>query len=138
MEAIKIRLENAPLNVKLRYQAHIQGIGWQNWVEEPNAAGTTGQCLRLEAIKIELIGTNEYTVRYKVHVQGIGWQNWVKDGEIAGTTGRCLRAEAIQIEILKKEEENINESITSSVKKGIDVSKYQGNINWAKVKQERN
>ena len=83
---------------------HVQNIGWQNWVKNGEIAGTTGQSLRVEAIRIklpnDLIGFGD--VEYQVHVQNIGWQNWVKNGEIAGTTGQSLRVEAIQIELVDK------------------------------------
>ncbi len=60
-------------------------------------AGTQNQSLRLEAIKIKLETSDDYSVMYRVHVQNIGWQEWKTDGEVAGTEGRSLRLEAIQI-----------------------------------------
>ncbi len=88
----------------VEYQVHVQNIGWQNWVKNGEIAGTTGQSLRVEAIRIKLNGevAKRYDVFYRTHVQNIGWQNWVKNGEIAGTTGQSLRVEAIQIELVDK------------------------------------
>ncbi|MCF0142831.1 MAG: gamma-glutamylcyclotransferase, partial [Parasporobacterium sp.] len=37
------------------YRAHVQGIGWMNWVSNGAIAGTTGQGLRMEAIQIILL-----------------------------------------------------------------------------------
>ena len=54
LEAIRIRCTKNTTGKKLRYQAHVQGIGWQNPVGEGELAGTTGQAKRLEAIKIWL------------------------------------------------------------------------------------
>ena len=102
LEAIKIKLVNAPQNAKIEYQAHIENIGWQNWSVDDTLVGTTGKNLRMEAIRIRLINLEDYTVRYRAHVQDIGWQDWVEDGELAGTTGKCLKIEAIQIEIIPK------------------------------------
>ncbi len=102
LEAIKIKIDNMP-SIDLRYQVHIQNIGWQQWKENGDIAGTSGQGLRLEAIKIKLVNSPDYTVEYRVHVQNIGWQNWKQDGAIAGTSGQGLRLEAIQIRIVKKE-----------------------------------
>ncbi|HLO89410.1 MAG TPA: Ig domain-containing protein [Nostocaceae cyanobacterium] len=83
------------------YEAHVQNIGWQGWVKNGEIAGTTGQSLRLEAIKIKLEGfeLKDINVLYRVHIQNIGWQEWVKNGEIAGTTGQSLRLEAIEIKL---------------------------------------
>ena len=44
-------------------------IGWQNWKNNGEMAGTEGKSLRLEAIKIKLEDTEEYSVMYRVHVQ---------------------------------------------------------------------
>ena len=102
LEAIKIKLKNAPQNAKIEYQAHVSDKGWQNWAENGNLAGTTGQNRRMEAIRIRLVNLEDYTVRYRAHVQDIGWQDWVEDGEVAGTTGRALKIEALEIEIIPK------------------------------------
>jgi len=82
----------------VRYQAHVEGIGWQDWVSDGAVAGTTGKSLRMEAIRIVVSG---YGVRYQAHVQNIGWQDWVSDGAVAGTTGQSLRMEAIKIDLVR-------------------------------------
>lgn len=72
-------------------------------------AGTSGKALRVEAMKVTLIGLPGYSVRYRVHIQDIGWQDWktiengtnIDSAAIAGTQGRCLRVEAIEIQIVK-------------------------------------
>ena len=106
LEAIKIKLENLE-NTSIRYQTHVQDIGWQDWKKDGEMSGTSGKALRLEGIKIELQNTEKYSVMYRVHVQDIGWQEWKTDGEIAGTTGKSLRLEAIQIKIIDKVEKGI-------------------------------
>ena len=83
-EAIKIKLKNAPNNVKIQYQANVQDDGWQEWKEEGEIAGTTGKNKRMEAIKIQLKNTQSYSVEYRVHLPDRGWQDWVSDGKIAG------------------------------------------------------
>ena len=40
---------------KLTYRTHAQDIGWQNWVENGQMAGTTGQSKRLEAVEVKLV-----------------------------------------------------------------------------------
>lgn len=52
LEAVRIRCTENTTGKKLKYQAHVQGIGWQPAVTEGMIAGTTGRSLRMEAIKI--------------------------------------------------------------------------------------
>ena len=87
--------------MKVLYSAHVQNIGWQNYVRNGEIIGTTGRGLRIEAIKISLRNVPEnIKVEYRAHVQGIGWQNWKQDSEIAGTIGEGLRLEALEIRII--------------------------------------
>lgn len=102
VEALYIKLVNAPTNGQIMYQTHVQDIGWQDWKSNGALTGTSGKAKRIEAIKIKLGNMSNYTVQYRVHIQDIGWQDWKSDGELAGTTGKGKRIEAIQIRILKK------------------------------------
>lgn len=52
MEGIRIRCLKNGTGKKLKYQAHVQNVGWQPTVAEGMLAGTTGKSLRMEAIKI--------------------------------------------------------------------------------------
>lgn len=117
MEALKIKLVNAPAGAKINYQAHVQNIGWINqWQSNGDTAGTTGRGLNLEAIKITLEGLPGYTIQYQAHVKNIGWQDFVSDGQIAGTTGQSLDIEAIRIKIvpiIHPSEINLNENSLS-------------------------
>ncbi len=87
--------------VTLKYSTHVQSIGWQDYVNNGEVAGTTGQKKRVEALNIELTNTTALngSIEYSAHVQSIGWQNYVNNGEVAGTTGRALRVEAIRIRL---------------------------------------
>ena len=94
----------APLSkinaLDISYQSHVQQKGWMDWVQEGELSGTTGQSLRMEAIKINVEnGELPGDLLYQVHVQQKGWMDWVKGGEIAGTTGQSLRMEAIRIKL---------------------------------------
>ncbi len=87
-------------NVGDSYQGNVQDIGWQNTVQDGADAGTSGQGLRLEALRISLTNAPAGAhIDYKCHVQNIGWQNTVYDGADAGTTGQDLRLEAIEINL---------------------------------------
>lgn len=127
VEAMNIDLINAPENAKILYRAHVQNIGWQGWKANGEMAGTSGQELRIEAIEIKLQNMDNYTVEYQVHIQDKGWSNWYIDGETAGTVGQSKRIEAIRIRIVSKYKRNY---------KGIDVSQFNGNINWGFVKRD--
>ena len=82
----------------VRYQTHVQDIGWQGWKSNGEVAGTSGQSLRLEGMYIDIEGADN-AIEYRTHVQDIGWQGWVRDGEMTGTSGRALRLEAIEIRL---------------------------------------
>jgi len=102
LEAVQIRL--APELAKdydIYYRAHVENIGWQDWVKNDEIAGTTGQSKRIEAIQAKIVKKlkTEPTLDYRAHVESIGWQDWVKNDEIAGTSGRSLRLEAIEIKL---------------------------------------
>jgi len=85
-------------NLSVKYQTHIQNIGWQNPVYDGQLSGTTGQSLRLEGINISVDNPIPgMKIKYQTHVQNIGWQNWVYDGQTSGTTGQSLRLEGIKI-----------------------------------------
>lgn len=126
VEALNINLINAPSNAKILYRTHVQNIGWQQWKSDGELTGTSGQSLRIEALQIKLENMDEYTVEYQVHIQDIGWSGWYIDGETAGTVGQGKRIEALRIRIVSKYKHQYN---------GIDVSAYNGTINWGNVKR---
>jgi lysophospholipase L1-like esterase len=78
-------------------------------VSDGELAGTTGESLQIEAIKINLEGLDNYDVYYRGHIQNEGNQPsengqwlWVKNGEELGSTGKGQRLEAIEIKIVEK------------------------------------
>lgn len=81
----------------MKYQVHIEELGWQDPQESPRIAGTVGHHLKLQAIKIDPPEIPGLGVTYKVHVSEIGWMDGVTAGEVAGTEGQNLAIEAIQI-----------------------------------------
>lgn len=82
----------------IRYQAHVQSVGWQAESNDGNMAGTQGRSLRLEALRASVAGVSG-GLQYRAHVQNIGWQSWEKGGAIAGTEGRGLRMEALEVQL---------------------------------------
>lgn len=85
---------------RLSYQAHVQDIGWQSYVENGHLAGTTGQAKQMEALRINL-DHQDFSggVRYRAHVKNIGWQNWSENNAMTGTVGRSLQMEAVQMQL---------------------------------------
>lgn len=84
----------------INYSTHVQNQGWQSGVTTGMNAGTTGQSLCLEAVKLStnnVEGTG--SLEYSAHVQNIGWQDYAQAGTDAGTTGQALGLEAMKIRL---------------------------------------
>ena len=86
-------------DVSVSYCTHVQNIGWQDAVADGVMAGTEGQSLRLEGMKINVISDLDLGIRYCTHVQNIGWMDWSYDGAMSGTEGLSYRLEAMKIEL---------------------------------------
>lgn len=54
-EEIAVRLINAPLGMRVCYEAHVAGLGWLGEVCDGQVAGTTGQARQLEALRVRII-----------------------------------------------------------------------------------
>ena len=92
LEAIQIQLVEKGLSAPgsaetpfiqrlIRYQTHVENIGWQDFKYDGETSGTSGESLRLESIKITLPSlSTQGSVQYSTHIQDIGWQNWVSNG----------------------------------------------------------
>ena len=93
----KVTVNYAEPNVL--YSSHVQNIGWQGYVSNGAMSGTSGQSLRLEAMKIKLDSQYSGGISYSTHVQNIGWQGAVSNNSLSGTSGQGLRLEAIKINL---------------------------------------
>lgn len=102
IEAIKIKLINAPERASVKYKAYLTGKGWQDTVSDSELAGTVGENRKMEAIKIGLVGLEDYSIMYRVHLQDKGWFDWVNDGEVTGAINENKKIEAIEIKIVPK------------------------------------
>lgn len=120
IEGFKLKAgDSLPTDLELRYNVHVQNIGWlydeddpTSWAKNGDYAGTRGDGLRIEAIKIVLLDVagnmaTGYHIRYQGHVQNIGdlpadSELWFTDGEQLGTVGSSLRLEALKLEIVKE------------------------------------
>lgn len=82
------------------YVAHVQDIGWQNYVSNGQIAGTVGKNKQVEALKIQLIDPDyDGSVKYRAHVEDIGWQEYVEANKVSGTEGKNKQIEAIEIQL---------------------------------------
>ncbi len=110
MEALEVNLSTLP-GVTLKYRAHVQTYGWQDWVTADTTAGhtaiagTTGESKRVEALQISVEGLKEqgYKLLYRAHVQTYGWLDWVDADDpnaFAGTSGESKRMEAFEIVVV--------------------------------------
>lgn len=97
LEAVRIKLQNAPQGASVKYIVHVADKGWLPAVEDDAVGGTTGESRRAEAVKIRLTGCEGYGVYYRVFMQGKGWSGWCSNGQLAGTTGESRQIEAIEI-----------------------------------------
>ena len=80
------------LDKKVKYRAHCEKIGWQDWKYNGETAGTTGEERRLEAIQIDYP-----EVEAKAHLEKIGWVDYGKitKDTVIGTTGEERRLECL-------------------------------------------
>ncbi len=94
--------------MSVSYIVHGQDYGWEeDRKKDGQTSGTEGQCKRLEAIQIKLLGGVSGSIEYRTHIQDIGWEkNWSKNGAVSGTEGQCKRLEAIQIRLTGEVAEN--------------------------------
>ena len=126
LEAIKI---NKPGNINgnIVYQAHVQNKGWMDPVKNGEIAGSIGEGLRLEALKIDLEGeiANNYNIWYRCYIENYGWLGWAKNNEIIGSNNRGLKITGIHILLLPKNEEPLETIGNSSIN---DIKKYRAYV----------
>ena len=135
LEAIKIRLTGELAeHYDIYYRVHAQNYGWLDWASNGNPAGTRGAGLRLEAIEIVLVtkggpAPGRTTTPYR---EG-RWEN--KNGytyyyDINGK----MADDFITIDGAKYFFNSLGHLIARNAKKIIDVSSYNGVIDWNTVK----
>lgn len=111
-------------------------------VSDGQVAGTVGQALQLQALKIHLTGdvAKYFSVYYRSQVANIGWTTYTKDGQISGSIGANQAIEAVQIVLVPKQ--NAAPTATSDVKYAflnkptIAYQAHSANIGWGSVVHE--
>ena len=113
LEALLVGLTGSlPQGASIQTYVHVQNRGDLGPFAMGKEAGTSGQGLRLESIRLVLNNMPGYRLLYNVQVQNRGWlkdvnnpDTWFKNGETAGTSGEGLRLEGIRIKIVEVNEE---------------------------------
>lgn len=119
IEGFEIKMTGTiPAGMELRYNVHVQNKGWlydeddcSDWPKDGAYAGTRGESLRIEAVKIVLTDSDGkavpgYSVQYRGHVQNVGdlpqdTSQWLADGAQLGTVGSSQRLEALLVQVVK-------------------------------------
>lgn len=134
LEALQFEVEGGNLSGEVQASAHVENIGWQDYVGNGQVAGTTGRALHVEAIRLRLTGqlAQQYDIYYRVHAANIGWLGWAKNGAKAGTQGYGYAAEAIQVKLVKRGDQgSIPDPLTDAFR--MPLVRYSGhvqNIGW--------
>lgn len=109
LEALNVQLTgDFPSNASIQTYVHVQNKGDLGPFSMGADAGSEGQGLRLESIRLVLNNMPGYTLKYNVQVQNKGWlrsetddSTWFQSGETAGTAGEGLRLEGIRIKLVQ-------------------------------------
>ena len=112
-------------DINFYYQAHVQNYGWRPAVTNGEIAGSIGESLRMEALRINLTYESRNMIRYCAHIENYGWLGWQRSGGIAGTVGQGLRMEAVRIRLEPRFERYYDIYYRAHVENG-------GWLGWAK------
>lgn len=99
IEAIKTNATGGP-NVEV--QAHVQDKGWMSVVQDGKTAGTTGESLRLESLKVR-VNNMSGGVSISTHQSNVGWVSYTSASSgqwaVSGSTGKSRAIEAVKIKL---------------------------------------
>ena len=164
-EGLQMTVTGSKYTGNIEYRARGDGYSWSAWSTNNAKVGKYSKGKRMEEVQIRLNGelAEHFDVYYRTCIKEKGWLGWAKNGENAGSEKYKSYIMALQCVIVPKGSEapgdvnGIKSKYTSSylingnpVLKfadfkagyktdktmiGIDVSKYQGNIDFKKVKK---
>lgn len=84
----------------IMYKAHVSSIGWQDYVNDSQMAGTTGQSRNIQALTLKINNGTNYKLSGKVYINSIGYKTYESissDQTAIGTQGRGLPLEKIML-----------------------------------------
>lgn len=132
MESIKLELKNLP-GYTLKYNVHVENQGWlrdqlddSTWFESGQVAGTSGQGLRLESIRIKLIKLNTEYNAYQAALAAVIEADYTSDSWTAYQT--VVKANAVlQTDTAAKIKNATTNIITAQKKlvKGKNMTNYK-------------
>ena len=79
------------------YAAHSANRGWMRGVADGATAGTVGEGLRMEALRLALGSGLSGDILTSAHVSGVGWRDPVGTSRHAGTVGQQRSLEAVRL-----------------------------------------
>ena len=112
-------------NPKVLYQVHVQNYGWMDEVNNGEIAGTTGESLRVEALKVHIENGGNYSINASYFNKNDGWSKELNQDNIIGTVGKSKAIEAIKL------------SLTGDIADNYDIyyrvhCQSYGWLNWVK------
>ena len=163
-EGLQMTITGSKYTGNIQYRVRGDGYSWTGWSTKNGKVGKYSKGKRIEEIEARLTGelAEHFDVYYRTRVKEKGWLGWAKNGERSGTDKYKFYIMAFQCVIVPKGADapgNINgvtskytssylvngnpvlkfadfkaDHKTSKTMVGIDVSKYQGNIDFKKAK----
>lgn len=133
IEAIKVKLTGSLVdNYDIYYRVHVSDIGWLGWAKNDEISGSIGNNTQIEALEMRLVPKNVSAPgsTEKHYVTGTWKNNNLNYYNYFGN-----KVTGWQYIDGKKYYFNSDGDLKgSNVKKVIDVSSYQQNINWDTIK----
>lgn len=104
IEALKMVLKNADYSGDIQYEVNVNTKGWNGAKTNNDVAGTIGQNLPVQALKMQLTGemANHYDIYYRVYAKDIGWLGWAKNNENAGGVGFNTPLYSYEVKLIAK------------------------------------
>ena len=162
-EGLQMSVTGSKYLGNIEYRAKGDGYSWTSWASKNGKVGKYSKGKRMEEIEIRLTGelAEHFDIYYRTFAKSKGWLGWAKNGEKSGTEKYNYYIMALQCVIVPKGTEpgTVNgvtskytssylvngnpvmkfadfkaDRKTSKTMVGIDVSKYQGDINFKKAK----
>ena len=163
-EGLQMTVIGSRYTGNIEYRANGEGYSWMDWTTKNSTTGKPTKGKRMEEIMIRLTGelSQHFDIYYRTCVKSKGWLGWAKNGEKSGSEKYNYCIAALQCVIVPKdsgEPGDLNgvkskytssflvngnpvmkfadfkaDHKTSKTMVGIDVSKYQGDINFKKAK----
>ncbi len=139
IEAIRIKLTDQLGEIyDIYYRTHVSGIGWLDWAKNGANAGSSGADKAIEAVEIVLVSKNSAAPGSTAKAYATGhWETKNGNRYYYDYFGNMANDFKI-IDGVKYFFNSLGVLIGSNVRQVIDVSKWQGVINWAQVKKYSN